>query len=69
MGHNSHPSGPVARAVGRTSQVQDRIEAKIVDLATDPRAPANQVKTLIGAKALRQRVGDYRVSSPKTVSS
>lgn len=43
------------------SPVQDRIEAKIVELATNPRALANQVKALKGVKALRLRVGDYRV--------
>ena len=42
-------------------QVQDRIEAKIVELATNPAALANQVKALKGVKALRLRVGDYRV--------
>lgn len=44
-----------------SSQVQDRIEAKIVELATNPKALANQVKALKGVKALRLRVGDYRV--------
>ncbi len=43
------------------SQVQDRIEAKIVQLAINPAALANQVKALKGVKALRLRVGDYRV--------
>jgi mRNA interferase RelE/StbE len=41
--------------------VQDRIEAKIAELATNPGALANQVRALKGVKALRLRVGDYRV--------
>jgi len=41
--------------------VQDRIEAKIVELATNPAALANQIKALKGVKAFRLRVGDYRV--------
>ena len=43
------------------SSIQDRIEAKIVQLATNPATLANQVKTLKGVKAFRLRVGDYRV--------
>lgn len=43
------------------SSIQDRIETKIVELATNPKALANQVKALKGIKALRLRVGDYRV--------
>ncbi len=36
-------------------------EAKIVELAANPKALSNQVKALKGAKALRLQVGDYRV--------
>lgn len=43
------------------SSIQDRIETKIVELATNRKALANQVKALKGVKALRLRVGDYRV--------
>lgn len=44
-----------------SATIQDRIEAKIVELATNPKALVNQVKALKGVKALRLRVGDYRV--------
>lgn len=48
------------------SSVQDRIGAKIVQLATSPAALANQVKALKGVKAFRLRVGDYRVIFSET---
>lgn len=41
--------------------VQDRIEAKIDQLAMNPSALRNQIKPLKGVKALRLRIGDYRV--------
>jgi len=44
-----------------TSAVQDRIEEKLVELANNPAALANQIKPLKGSKALRLRVGDYRI--------
>lgn len=42
-------------------EAQDRIEAKIDQLAMNPSALRNQIKPLRGVKALRLRVGDYRV--------
>lgn len=48
------------------STVQDRIESKIVELATNPAALANQIKALKGVKAFRLRVGDYRVIFTET---
>ena len=42
-------------------EVQDRIEAKIDQLALNPSALKNQIKPLKGVKALRLLVGDYRV--------
>ena len=44
-----------------STEGQDRIEAKINQLALNPSALANQIKPLKGVKALRLRVGDYRV--------
>jgi mRNA interferase RelE/StbE len=44
-----------------STEVQDRIEAKIDQLAMNPSALRNQIKLLKGVKALRLRVGDYRV--------
>jgi len=44
-----------------SSQDQDKIEAKIVLLATNPAALTRQIKPLKGVKAYRLRVGDYRV--------
>jgi mRNA interferase RelE/StbE len=44
-----------------STEVQDRIEAKIDQLAMNPSALANQIKPLKGVRALRLRVGDYRV--------
>ena len=38
-----------------------RIRAKIYQYATDPASLANMVRHVSGAKALRLRVGDYRV--------
>jgi mRNA interferase RelE/StbE len=44
-----------------STEVQDRIEAKLDQLAMNPSALTNQIKPLKGVKALRLRVGDYRV--------
>ncbi len=43
------------------SSIQDRVEDKIAELAVNPAALANQIKALKGTKALRLRVGDYRI--------
>lgn len=44
-----------------STEVQDRIEAKVDQLAMNPSALRNQIKPLKGIRALRLRVGDYRV--------
>jgi mRNA interferase RelE/StbE len=49
------------RFLALSAEVQDRIEAKIDQLALNPSALRNQIKPLKGVKALRLRVGDYRV--------
>ena len=37
------------------------IEAKIDQLAADPKSLSNQIKRLVGSQAFRLRVGDWRV--------
>lgn len=43
------------------SPVAKRIREKVLQLAADPAAQANNVKRLQGSEAYRLRVGDYRV--------
>lgn len=41
--------------------VGELIHAKVVTLASDPLAPNNNVKALVGRPGYRLRVGDWRV--------
>ena len=41
--------------------VADRIRAKLAQLASDPQSLANNLTSMKGTRALRLRVGDWRV--------
>ena len=59
-------SRDAARDLRRHGKMAARIRAAITGYAGDPKAHANNVKSLAGSSAKRLRVGDFRVIFDET---